>query len=152
MRVMVAVDDSPCSQAAVDFVSRVTWPPDTVVMVVSSVELPVPDYATPYAPANMEFGVWLDELTKYHEQVVSGHETVLRSAHLRVGSCVLQGDPRETLVEEAKREPADLLVLGSHGRTGMDRLLMGSVASHVVTHAPCSVLVVKQQKSDGKMA
>ncbi len=34
--------------------------------------------------------------------------------------------------------------------SGMDRLVMGGVASHVVTHAPCSVLVVKQQKSDGK--
>jgi nucleotide-binding universal stress UspA family protein len=57
---------------------------------------------------------------------------------------VLQGDPREMLIEEARSERADLVVVGSHGRTGLDRLLMGSVASHVVTHAPCSVLVVKE--------
>ncbi len=146
MRVIIGVDDSPCSEAAVEFVSRVSWPSDTTVMVVSSVEMPVPDYATPYAPANVELGLWLDELTKYREQVVSRDETVLKRAGLRAGSSVLQGDPRETLVEEAKREPADLLVVGSHGWTGMDRLVMGSVASHVVTHAPCSVLVVKKAR------
>ena len=144
MRVMIAVDDSPCSQAALDFVRRVSWPSGTTVMVVSSVELPASAFAMDYAPVNLELGVWLDELTKYHQQVVSRDETVLRSAGLRVTSSVLQGDPRETLIEEARRERADLVVVGSHGRTGLDRLLMGSVASHVVTHAPCSVLVVKE--------
>jgi len=144
MRVMIGVDDSPCSQAALEFVRRVSWPSDTTLMVVSSVELPVSAYAADYAPVNIELGAWLDDLTKYHQQVVSRDETVLRSAGLRVASCVLQGDPRETLIEEARRERADLVVVGSHGRTGLDRLLMGSVASHVVTHAPCSVLVVKE--------
>jgi nucleotide-binding universal stress UspA family protein len=40
---------------------------------------------------------------------------------------------------------ADLVVVGSHGRTGLAKLVLGSVASHVVTHAPCSVLVVKMK-------
>jgi nucleotide-binding universal stress UspA family protein len=144
MRVMIGVDDSPCSHAAVEFVSRVSWPSETTVMVVSSVALPASAYAATYAPANIELGVWLEDLTKYHQKVVSRDETALRSAGLHVTSRVLQGDPRETLVEEATRERTDLVVVGSHGRTGLDRLLMGSVASHVVTHAPCSVLVVKE--------
>ena len=41
---------------------------------------------------------------------------------------------------------ADLVVVGSHGRTGLGKLLMGSVASHVVSHAPCTVMVVKAKK------
>ena len=146
MRVMIAVDDSPCSQAALEFVKEVAWPSGTTVMVASSVELPVTAYAADYAAVNMDLGAWLDELTKCHQQVVSRDETVLRSAGLRVASCVLQGDPRDTLIDEARRGRADLIVVGSHGRTGLDRLLMGSVASHVVTHAPCSVLVVKEAR------
>jgi len=143
MRVIVGVDDSPCSQAAVEFVSRVSWPAETTVMIASSVDLPLSAFAMNYAAANMELGEWMDELTKHQQEVVSRDETVLRSAGLRVASCVLQGDPRETLIEEAKRQQADLIVVGSHGRTGLDKLVMGSVASHVVNHAPCSVLVVK---------
>jgi universal stress protein A len=46
-------------------------------------------------------------------------------------------------VDEARREKADLIVVGSHGRSGMAKLLLGSVAAHVVSHAPCSVLVVR---------
>jgi len=47
------------------------------------------------------------------------------------------------LVDVARREGIDLLVVGSHGRTGLGKLLMGSVAAHVVGHAGCNVLVVR---------
>jgi nucleotide-binding universal stress UspA family protein len=56
---------------------------------------------------------------------------------------VERGDPRDAIVRVAEREHADLVIVGSHGRTGLPKLLMGSVASYVVTHAPCPVLVVK---------
>ena len=61
-------------------------------------------------------------------------------------SRVERGDPREGLVHAAETERADLLVVGSHGRTGLPRMLLGSVAGHVATHAPCSVVVVKRPR------
>ena len=51
------------------------------------------------------------------------------------------------ILEIAHAEHADLIVVGSHGRTGLPKLIMGSVASHIVTHAPCSVLVVKHARA-----
>jgi nucleotide-binding universal stress UspA family protein len=57
---------------------------------------------------------------------------------------MIQGDPRSTLVEEARRTGADLLVVGSHGRSGLSKLVLGSVAAYVASHAPCSVLIVKR--------
>ena len=57
----------------------------------------------------------------------------------------MRGDPRDVLVDTARNLHADLLVVGSHGRTGLAKLVLGSVAAHVVTHAPCSVLVVKMK-------
>ena len=53
------------------------------------------------------------------------------------------GDAYEMLVDIAKKKKADVIVMGSHGRTGLTRLLMGSVTSRVIGHAPCQVLVVK---------
>ncbi len=143
MKVLIGVDDSPCSQAALEFVRKLSWPANTTVSIVSSVVLPAPAYLSAYAPAGIQFEPWLDALTKFHTNVVARDEKLLRAAGMKVESSVLQGDARETLVEEAARTHADLLVVGSHGRTGLDKLVMGSVASHVVTHAPCSVLVVK---------
>ena len=59
---------------------------------------------------------------------------------------MVAGDPRAVLTEEARRIGADLLVLGSHGRSGLAKLVLGSVAAHVAAHAPCSVLIVKRPR------
>jgi nucleotide-binding universal stress UspA family protein len=69
---------------------------------------------------------------------------VLRRAGISTETRLLEGDPRDALVEFVRAERADLLVVGSHGRTGLAKLMLGSVSSHATTHASCSVLVVKQ--------
>jgi len=56
---------------------------------------------------------------------------------------LLAGDPAAAIVEAADQENVDLIVLGTHGRTGLTRLLMGSVAENVVRKAKCPVLTVK---------
>jgi nucleotide-binding universal stress UspA family protein len=57
---------------------------------------------------------------------------------------LLSGDPAAAIAQVAESEGADLIVMGTHGRTGLTRLLMGSVAEAVVRKAPCPVLTVKQ--------
>jgi nucleotide-binding universal stress UspA family protein len=63
---------------------------------------------------------------------------------LTVDRYLLDGDPSEALVEFLEENPADLVVMGSHGRTGITAFVMGSVASDLVRRAPCPVLIVKQ--------
>src|SRR5262249_37151211 len=58
----------------------------------------------------------------------------------------LLGDPATEIVRYARDSGIDLIVMGTHGRTGLERLLMGSVAEKVMRDAPCSVLVVKLPK------
>jgi universal stress protein A len=60
-----------------------------------------------------------------------------------VSARVVQGMPGPAIVEAASSEPFDLIVMGTHGRTGVDRIVSGSVAEHVMRHAPCAVLTVK---------
>jgi len=66
-------------------------------------------------------------------------------ASFPVDTAVLPGDARMEILAELKEHPADLLLLGTHGHGGMDRLVIGSVASTVVRKAPCSVLVVSPE-------
>ncbi len=58
------------------------------------------------------------------------------------------GDPAETICEYAAEKDADLVVMGTHGRTGIKRLLIGSVAEKVVRGAGCPVLVVREKKHE----
>lgn len=60
-----------------------------------------------------------------------------------VSHVFLEGDPAAEIVKHATAVGSDVIVLGTHGRTGADRLLLGSVAERVMRDAPCSVLVVK---------
>jgi nucleotide-binding universal stress UspA family protein len=67
-------------------------------------------------------------------------------ASIPVSHVFLEGDPATQLVQYATDAGMDLIVMGTHGRTGLERLLMGSVAEKVMREAPCSVLVVKLPK------
>jgi nucleotide-binding universal stress UspA family protein len=60
-----------------------------------------------------------------------------------VSHILAEGDPAEQIVARARDGRMSLVVMGTHGRTGLERLLMGSVAERVLREAPCSVLVVK---------
>ena len=61
---------------------------------------------------------------------------------------VLTGVPYEDIVRVAEELPADLIILGTHGRTGMSHLLLGSVAERVIRLAPCPVLTVKPKAAE----
>ncbi len=63
--------------------------------------------------------------------------------HINVRHVFLEGDPATEIVRYARECGCDMIVLGTHGRTGMERLLLGSVAEHVLRDAACSVMVVK---------
>jgi nucleotide-binding universal stress UspA family protein len=66
-----------------------------------------------------------------------------RRAHVRARGMLLEGVTHEQIVRIAKRQRADLVVIGTHGRTGMARFFLGSVAARVTATAPCPVLTVR---------
>ena len=64
-----------------------------------------------------------------------------------VSFLVWTGDPGESIVSAAEAEDVDLVVVGTHGRGTIGRLLLGSVSEHVVRNAPCPVLVIRSPSS-----
>lgn len=67
----------------------------------------------------------------------------LTKSGLEVMTEVKFGSPAETIIDVAQNEKVDMIVVGSHGRHGAKKFLLGSVSSKVVDHAPCEVLIVK---------
>jgi len=144
MRILIAVDQSPHSERAVRFVSRMRWPAGSRVIVASVMSPPLsPPVAGVDAGVSLMVEVGADQVAAT-QTLVAQAEDELRAAGIATEGRLPTGDPREVLLRLVEDERVDLIVLGSHGRTGLAKLLLGSVSSHVVTHARCSVLVVKE--------
>jgi len=143
MKIMIAVDGSDSSVPVVEFVARMRWPAGSRTLVVSVANAAAGMVAAPFeaAAASAEIEA-LD--VREHEELVARASRTLAEAGLACETKVLLGEPASTLVQAVKEQGADLLVVGSHGRTGLTKLLLGSVSAHAVGHAPCSVLVVKR--------
>ena len=142
MKILIALDASIHSQRALEFVTRTRWPAGSRVIVASVVQPIMAALAMPYEPAlppELE-----EERRRVLTEAVTRSANTLRESGFPTEERIEDGDPRQALIQLARDEGVDLIVVGSHGRSGFSKLVLGSVSSHVVTHAPCSVLVVKQ--------
>lgn len=144
MKLLVAIDTSEHSMAALAEVRRLAWPAGTTATLLSVVRTDVYAFGEFYAPAAQEIEILVREDRKRAEGLLVGHAAAIGKAGLAVTTRVEHGDPRLVIVDVAKELGVDWVIVGSHGRRGFQKLVLGSVASHVVTHASCSVLVVKK--------
>ncbi|TGE19718.1 universal stress protein [Hymenobacter elongatus] len=76
------------------------------------------------------------------------HRVAAEQAGARVTTSVLRGDTAAEIVAAARRQAADLIVIGAHGQTGLSRFLMGGTAEAVVRTAPCATLLVTAHSTD----
>lgn len=93
------------------------------------------------------YGMSAEQLTALRadqERCMDQLRTRALAAGVRCTTVCVEGFPKETIVEQAEARNMDLIVLGTHGRTGLDRLLLGSVAERVLRGAKCPVLTVRQ--------
>ena len=154
MKILLAIDGSPCSDTAVEEVVRRPWPPDTQVRIISVVEPPGALTAEPY----MGVAGYFEEVERLKrqqaEEVLTRAAAALRggagTAQLGLVTEALTGSPKRTIVEEAERWGADLIVVGSHGYHTWERMLLGSVSQSVAAHARCSVLIVRCTGKDSE--
>ena len=145
MRVLIAVDDSEWSKAAIQFVETMTWPAKTEMVVLSVAPAIYLAYSLGDIPGGMP--MVSDDVVKgwlrHHEDIATRYAGQVREIGFDARPLAGSGDPRALILETAAHEKTDLIVVCSHGRSGLKKLLLGSVSSYVVTHAHCSVLVVK---------
>ena len=143
MRILLAIDDSKFSVAAVQAVAAQNRPDQTEVRVLHVIE-PLPLYpdgrAWGYGSENTQI---LEEQREQARELVTLASQSLRDAGFAVTTAIEEGNPKVAIIDSAARWHADLIVAGSHGRKGLDRFLMGSVSEAVARHARCSVQIVR---------
>lgn len=147
LKLLLATDGSECSQAAARSVAQRPWAAGTAFRILSVVEPPVPLLRTSFfSPGIME------ELRRRDmqqaQEAVSSAESILFEAGLEVTSAVAvpAATSKERILSEAAEWGVDLIVLGSHGRRGVNRLLLGSVSEAVALHSNCSVEIIRLPK------
>ena len=135
-RVLVATDGSkqcrPAVEKAIDFSQSYGGE----ISVVSIVDVPAEFYAE--APQIVED--MIHKAKVYVEEVKKQAE----ASGVKAEAFVKEGEAYQAIVDLAKERDVNIIVMGSHGRTGLKRLLMGSVAEKVIGYAPCPVLVTRQ--------
>ncbi len=150
LMILLATDGSAFAALAAESVAKRPWPVGTEIRITSVVQLLSPeDQFSIGSPSTIYPASLLEEvLAEAHthaQQAIATARQVLAAAGLKVpaGDSTPLGDPRAVILDQAKACGADLIVLGSHGWRGVDRVLMGSVSEYVAVHAPCSVEVIR---------
>ena len=140
-RILVAVEDSPIGVEAIDIGIGLARSLKAEAALIRVAEPP-----TAYAA---DTGISTNTLIAQARQEDQKQLAAVRerlSLPSSIQEFLLAGEPANEIVKVAKEWPADLIVLGSHARTGLSRALLGSVAEVVTRNAPCSVLVIRGRK------
>jgi nucleotide-binding universal stress UspA family protein len=154
-RILLAIDGSEQSEAAVDEIAHRHFPPGSEVRVISVIAAYLPGT---YAP-------WDGMKINLHDQMGKDAREVARTAvekaaaklrahegnrNLTITTEVLSGSPKGVILQEAEAFGADLIVVGSHGHGVLERFLLGSISQAVALHAKRSVEIVRSPKSGEK--
>jgi nucleotide-binding universal stress UspA family protein len=139
-RIVVGVDGSPSSRAALRWAVRQAKLMNATVDAVIAWQIPVVLQSYGWAPIYVEEeGSFQEDARKRLDALIG--DAVEQADSQRVNSLVIKGHAAEALLEAA--DGAALLVVGSSGRGGFTQALLGSVSQHCVHHAPCPVLVMR---------
>jgi len=151
-KILIAVEDSPYSDKATAYGFALARQMDASVALLHVNEMPV---AVPYVadPLLNEPPIMMPELMYAQEE---SSKKLLDRICEKMGDGITLftfhklGDPKSEILATADEWEADLIILGTHGRTGFDHFLSGSVAESVVRKAKCPVLIIPKEKDDEK--
>jgi len=138
-RVLVATDFSSGSESALRVATRLAKLADAELVIAHAWEVPTALGTELPAPS--------DTVTELRNDALQGIDAARRQAEAlgasRVSTMILEGEPSNAVVGAAADGLFDLVVVGTHGRTGLTRVLLGSIAEKIVRRSSCSVLVVR---------
>jgi nucleotide-binding universal stress UspA family protein len=151
VRILIGIDGSPASEAAVRSVASRDWPPRSEVLVVAVSDPLTPTLIGRVIPvvgraideSNRADSVWL-------HQILKNAEEALQTSDLKVSSELREGEPKRVLVDVAEEWRADSIFMGSVGfGNRLERFVLGSVSAAVAARAHCSVEVTRVLTAPG---
>ena len=146
--ILLPTDFSECASYALSYASGFARDAGASIICVHVIEPVVPTvgYSGVTEPLPMaDISDQLETSATRELPKIAQHE---ECAGLSVEEVIVHGDAASEIVRVARERKVDLIVIASHGRTGLGRILFGSTAEQVVRHAPCPVLVVKPPQEE----
>lgn len=137
-RILVPTDGSESADAVIEHAMGIGVPNDAevhAIYVINTGALPSPD-----VEFRREF---IEEGERIGEEAVDAVAAVASEAGLEAVTTITRGTPYEEIIEYANEHEIDLIVMGTHGRTGLRHFLLGSVAERVIRHAGSPVLLIR---------
>lgn len=151
-RILAPTDFSECGKKAVRYALRLAEQAGARLTLVHVLDLPAQAYGMISTGDGFLSG---EEIEKFYRGARRQAEASLAAARaelpphgVEIDTVVEVGRPAEHVIDLARKLPADLVILGTHGYTGLKHLLLGSTAERVVRGAPCPVLVVREHERD----
>jgi nucleotide-binding universal stress UspA family protein len=141
-RALIPLDGSPVAESIVPFILEIAGPLDMQVALVRVI--------VPSPPLAVEGAVVFDDVEKLRadaEAYLAGVAAELRTKGVRVTTTVRQGEPVEQILAAAQDAEADLIAMTTHGRSGLSRLLFGSIAAAVLARAEIPVFMMRQTET-----
>jgi universal stress protein A len=149
LRLLVALDFSDCSRLALETALKIADLSEQTELVLLTV-------LDPLSEAEAQTEGALSEMERSVGRLHAMVEEIFKTLPLRRTSAshpprmhytATRGAPADEIIKQSTVHRVDAIVMGTHGRTGLNRIIAGSVAETVVRHAPCSVLSVKPKKT-----
>jgi nucleotide-binding universal stress UspA family protein len=140
-RVLVALDGSPSCESVLRFLLEIAGPLDMTVMLLHVLE-PVPPQVLDANPKVIVEDV--EARRRDAEEYLAPIAAALRAQGVDTSWAVRRGRPADEILAAAKESSAELIAMATHGRTGLGRLLFGSVAEAVLRHAPVPVFLIRE--------
>ena len=141
--ILVPIDFSEYADQALDYAIALGKPLQAHLTVLHVIHL------TPWAMGDMVTsfpGTFLEQVETEAQQLMQASLGRVHDAGLQGETVIVHGVPFQVIIETAKDKGVDLIVMGTHGRTGLPHTLMGSVAEKVVRLSPCPVLVTREKR------
>ncbi len=144
--IVLSVDNSAYARAALTWLMNINWGENTVFKLVTAIP-PLAEFFSGEMNPVLVSGLVEEHKSLFEKATRELQEMAKKLTEAtgpgRVSTAIVDGDPREVILNVALSCNADLIVMGSHGKTGLTRLLLGSVSRAISQQAPCAVAVIK---------
>lgn len=148
--ILLPTDFSECANYALSYAASFARSANASIICVHVIEPVVPTVGYTGMAEPLPIADISDQLEGSAERELPKIAEAEECAGLNVEEVIAHGDAASEIVRVARERGVDLIVIASHGRTGLGRMLFGSTAESVVRHAPCPVLVVKPPSESDK--
>src|SRR5215471_4192426 len=151
MRILVAYDGSDHADIAIDDLRWAGLPEKAEAIVLSAVEWPTSQALRSWGMVETDFSPeWIERIGSAQRVVGDGSDRIQKLfPQWKIEQEPSAGNPADAILEKARTWPADLIVVGTHGRSTLGRVLLGSVSLRLIREAPCSVRVARSSVHDG---